>query len=212
MPHLPGTLVLASASPRRRELLGGLGLRFEVRSADVDETPHPGEEPEAYVVRLAREKAAAVARPGELVLAADTTVVVDGEILGKPVDADDARRMLRQLAGREHEVLTGIALFEVLSEVLAAARNGHPEKTAARADLSRVRIAPLTDEEIDWYVATGEPMDKAGAYGIQGLGSLFVEAVDGNYTNVVGLPVPAVYRLFAELGYDLRSFRLPPRT
>jgi septum formation protein len=192
-------LILASASPRRRELLGGLGLRFETRSADVDETPHSGEEPEAYVVRLAREKAGAVARPGELVLAADTTVVVDGEILGKPLDADDARRMLRQLAGREHEVLTGIALFEV-------------ERTAARADLSRVRMAPLTDEEIDWYVATGEPMDKAGAYGIQGLGSLFVEAVDGNYTNVVGLPVPAVYRLFAELGYDLRSFRLPPRT
>ena len=192
-------LILASASPRRRELLGGLGLRFETRSADVDETPHPGEEAEAYVVRLAREKAAAVARPGELVLAADTTVVVDGEILGKPLDAEDARRMLRQLAGREHEVLTGIALFEV-------------ERTAARADLSRVRMAPLTDEEIDWYVATGEPMDKAGAYGIQGLGSLFVEAVDGNYTNVVGLPVPAVYKLFAELGYDLRSFRLPPRT
>jgi septum formation protein len=170
----------------------------------VDETPHPGEEPEAYVLRLAREKAGAVARPGELVLAADTTVVVDGEILGKPLDADDARRMLRQLAGREHEVLTGIALAEP--------NHGDGGRSVAQADLSRVRMAPLTDEEIDWYVATGEPMDKAGAYGIQGLGSLFVEAVDGNYTNVVGLPVPAVYRLFAELGYDLRSFRLPPRT
>jgi septum formation protein len=197
-------LILASASPRRRELLGGLGLRFETRSADVDETPHPGEEAEAYVVRLAREKAAAVARPGELVLAADTTVVVDGEILGKPLDAEDARRMLRQLAGREHEVLTGIALAEP--------NDGDEGRIAARADLSRVRMAPLTDEEIDWYVATGEPMDKAGAYGIQGLGSLFVEAVDGNYTNVVGLPIPAVYKLFAELGYDLKSFRLPPRT
>ena len=207
------SLILASASPRRRELLAGLGLRFEVRSADVDETPLPGEQAEPYVVRLAREKAGAVARPGELVLAADTTVVVDGEILGKPLDADDARRMLRQLAGREHEVLTGIALFELGHlDDLDNPENGSAGRTAARADLSRVRIAPLTDEEIDWYVATGEPMDKAGAYGIQGLGSLFVEAVDGNYTNVVGLPVPAVYRLFAELGYDLRSFRLPPRT
>ena len=153
------------------------------------------------MLRLAREKAQAVARPGELVLAADTTVVADGEILGKPLDAEDARRMLRQLAGREHEVLTGIALAEPDQE------NGG--RTVARVDLTRVRIAPLTDEEIGWYVGTGEPMDKAGAYGIQGLGSLFVEAVDGNYTNVVGLPVPAVYGLFAEMGYDLlRDFQI----
>lgn len=153
------------------------------------------------MLRLAREKAQAVARPGELVLAADTTVVVDGEILGKPLDAEDARRMLRLLAGREHEVLTGIALAEPNQE------NGG--RTVARVDLTRVRIAPLTDEEIGWYVETGEPMDKAGAYGIQGLGSLFVEAVDGNYTNVVGLPVPAVYKLFAEMGYDLlRDFQI----
>lgn len=202
MTGLP-SLVLASASPRRRELLGGLGLRFEVRSADIDETPLPEEEPGAYVLRLAREKARAVARPGELVLAADTTVVVDGEILGKPLDAEDARRMLRQLAGREHEVLTGIALSETTEP-----SDGDGGRAVARVDLTRVRIAPLTEEEIGWYVETGEPMDKAGAYGIQGLGSLFVEAVDGNYTNVVGLPVPAVYRLFAEMGYDLRDFRV----
>jgi septum formation protein len=172
-----------------------LGVRFTVRAVDLDETPRPGEEPRAYVLRLAREKAAARAEPGELVLAADTTVVVDGEILGKPRDPDDARRMLRSLSGRDHTVLTGIALEE-------------PGKgNAADVAESRVRMASLTEEEIDWYVETGEPMDKAGAYAIQGIGSLFVESVDGNYSNVVGLPVPAVYRLFARLGYDLRSFR-----
>lgn len=189
-------MVLASGSPRRRELLAGLGLRFEVRAADVDETPHPGEAPRDYVLRLAREKAAAVARsgaPGELVLAADTTVVLDGEILGKPVDEEDARRMLRLLAGREHEVLTGVALQEVAG------------RGAAAVEATRVRMAPLDDREIGWYAATGEPRDKAGAYAIQGLGSLFVEAVDGNYSNVVGLPIPAVYRLFRELGYDITS-------
>jgi septum formation protein len=176
-----------------------LGVRFTVRAVDLDESPRPGEEPRAYVLRLAREKAAAQAGPGELVLAADTAVVVDGEILGKPKDPDDARRMLRSLScqasGRDHTVLTGIALEE-------------PGRGRASDVVeTRVRMAALTDEEIAWYVGTGEPMDKAGAYAIQGLGSLFVEAVDGNYSNVVGLPVPAVYRLFAKLGYDLRSFR-----
>ena len=162
----------------------------------MDETPRPGEEPGAYVLRLAREKAQAAARPGELVLAADTTVVIDGEILGKPRDDEDAGRMLRLLAGREHEVLTGVALFE--------ADAGH---LAARVDRSGVRMAPLSEAELAWYVATGEPRDKAGAYAIQGLGSLFVEAVSGNYSNVVGLPVPVVYRLFAELGHDLKGLR-----
>ena len=178
-------------------MLEGLGVRFAVRSVDLDETPRPGEEPRAYVLRLAREKAAARAGTGELVLAADTTVVVDGGILGKPEDPDDARRMLRSLSGRDHTVLTGIALEEP----------GRGD--AADVAESRVRMAPLTAEEIDWYVGTGEPMDKAGAYAIQGLGSLFVEAVEGNYSNVVGLPVPAVYRLFARLGYDLRDFTQP---
>jgi septum formation protein len=177
-----------------------LGVRFTVRAADIDETPRPGEEPRAYVLRLAREKAAARAEPGELVLAADTTVVSPGgddEILAKPVDAEDAARMLRLLAGREHAVFTGIALEE-------------PGKGRA-ADVveTRVRMAALTEEEIAWYVGTGEPTDKAGAYAIQGVGSLFVEAVVGNPSNVVGLPVPAVYRLFARLGYDLLDFTRP---
>jgi septum formation protein len=191
-------LVLASASPRRRELLARLGLRFDVRPADIDETPHPGESPDAYVLRLAQEKAAAVAGDeGELVLAADTTVVCDGEILGKPVDDEDARRMLRLLSGREHEVLTGIALREGGGRAVA-----HVEST-------RVRMAALSEDEIAWYVATGEPLDKAGAYAVQGLSSLFVDAVIGNHSNVVGLPIPAVYRLFAALGYDLKGF-IPP--
>lgn len=189
------SLILASASPRRRDLLSGLGVRFSVRPVDVDETPRPGEEPRGYVLRLAREKAAARAAPGELVLAADTSVVLDGEILGKPVDAADARRMLSRLAGREHTVLTGAALLE-------AGRGD-----ASAVEESRVRIAALSDEELRWYVATGETLDKAGSYAVQGLGAMFVEAVYGDYTNVVGLPLPATYRLFRDLGHDLRSFR-----
>jgi septum formation protein len=192
-------LVLASASPRRRELLDRLGLRFTVRSADIDETPLPGEEPGAYVLRLAREKARTAARPGELVLAADTTVVIDGEILGKPEDDADAGRMLRLLSGREHEVLTGVAVLEV-TETGAG-------RTASEVARTTVRMAALTPEEIAWYVATGEPRDKAGAYAIQGLSALFVETVSGNYANVVGLPIPTVYRLFAELGWDLKAMR-----
>ncbi len=192
---IPRTLVLASGSPRRRELLGGLGLRFAVRSTEIDETPRPGEAPEVYVLRLAEEKAWAAGRPGELVLAADTTVVVDGEILGKPEDEADAARMLRLLSGREHEVLTGVAVLDV------------PGRIVSGLSRTAVRMAPLTAEEVVWYAATGEPRDKAGAYAIQGLGSLFVEAVSGNYSNVVGLPIPTIYRLFAELGYDLKALR-----
>ncbi len=188
-------LVLASASPRRRVLLSGLGPRFTVRSSEIDETPRPGEAPGAYVLRLAREKARAAGRPGELVLAADTSVVVDGEILGKPRDDTDAERMLRLLSGREHEVLTGVAVLDPMGRLVAA------------IDRTVVRVAPLSAEEIAWYVATGEPRDKAGAYAIQGLGALFVEAVAGNYSNVVGLPIPTVYRLFEELGYDLKGLR-----
>ena len=191
-------LVLASGSPRRRELLEGLGVRFQVRPVDLDESPLPGEPPRDYVLRLAVEKAGARVEPGELVLAADTTVVVDGEILGKPLDDGDARRMLRLLAGREHSVLTGIAL------------QGASGK-AAEVDETLVRFAPLSEAEIDWYVATGEPRDKAGAYAIQGLASLFVEAVEGSWSNVVGLPIPRTYRLFARLGYDLKAFRSSPR-
>jgi septum formation protein len=174
-----------------------------VRPADIDETPHPGEAPADYVRRLAQEKAAAVAgEENALVLAADTTVVIDGEILGKPEDEADARRMLGLLAGCDHEVLTGIALRETGG------------RDASHVESSRVRMAALSAEEIAWYAATGEPLDKAGAYAVQGLGVLFVEAVNGNHSNVVGLPIPAVYRLFAALGYDLKAFvsRSSPRT
>lgn len=192
--------VLASGSPRRRELLQGLGLRFTVRAADLDETPRSGEDAATYVLRLAREKALAGGRTGELVLAADTAVVVDGEILGKPRDDADATRMLRRLSGREHEVLTGVALF--------AATESDSERRAEAVERTVVRMAALTPEEIAWYVATGEPRDKAGAYAIQGQGALFVDAVCGSSSNVVGLPLATVYRLFAELGLDLKtSFR-----
>ncbi|MCB1055952.1 MAG: septum formation protein Maf, partial [Acidobacteria bacterium] len=152
---MPPRLILASGSPRRSQLLGLLGLAFEVRPVDLDETPHPGEDPVVYVERLAREKAEAHAHPGELVLAADTTVFLDREILGKPEDPDDARRMLRRLSARTHQVATGVALHD-----RATAR------TVAHVDRTPVTFRALTEAEIDWYVATGEPMDKAGAYAI----------------------------------------------
>lgn len=204
-------LVLASASPRRRELLANLGLDFEVRPVDLDETPRPGEPAEAYVARLAREKAATARALGdpdaaELVLAADTVVVLDGELLGKPADPAEARSMLARLAGREHVVHTGVELAE--SDGRSAVHR------AAAVATSRVEMALLDDALIRWYVDSGEPLDKAGSYGIQKLGALFVEAVHGNYTNVVGLPLPTVLKLFRELGLDLLSFRaelaLPP--
>ena len=188
-------LVLASGSPRRRELLEGLGVALEVRPAHLDESALAGEGPSAHVERLAIEKVAAVARPGELVLAADTVVVVDGDMLGKPADGAEARRMLRRLAGREHVVLTAVAVRDPAGVTLSD------------VERTRVRFHPMRDAEIDWYVATGEPADKAGAYGIQGLGALFVAAITGNFTNVVGLPLPTVYRLLAAAGVDLVSRR-----
>jgi len=173
--------VLASASPRRREILANAGFVFEVRPADVDETPLDGEDPEEHVRRLARRKAEAVALgPGEVVLAADTIVTVDGAILGKPAGAAEARRMLEQLSGRGHEVLTGICLRHGGGAIVDAAR-------------TRVWFLELSREEIDAYVASGEPLDKAGAYGIQGLASKFVRRIEGCYFNVVGLPVALVY-------------------
>ena len=178
-------IVLASASPRRAELLRAAGIAFVVRPADVDETLHDGEAPENYVVRVASAKARAIhARmPDATVLGADTTVVVDHHILGKPADADDARRMLRLLSGRPHEVVTGVA-------VVAASR-----PVATRVATTTVEFAALTDAEIDWYVESGEPMDKAGAYAIQGLASRFVTRIVGSYSNVVGLPVALVYEM-----------------
>jgi septum formation protein len=216
-------LVLASGSPRRRELLGGLGLDFEVRPPATDETPLPGERPEEMVERLAKEKAIARLEPGELVLAADTIVVIDGKILGKPSDATDARSMLATIAGREHEVFTGVALAEIAFGDGLAGRSGfegdaHPDgdarhslpRLAFRIARTRVTMRPLSTREIADYVTTGEPLDKAGAYGIQGLGALLVESVNGNYLNVVGLPLPSVADCFADLGWRLLDFRLKP--
>jgi septum formation protein len=175
-------LVLASQSPRRSEILRQAGIPFVVRAASVDETPLPGERPEEYVQRLAERKALAIrAEPDEVVLGADTTVVVGSEMLGKPADAADARRMLTLLAGRRHEVMTGICLR----------RGGESIRDWA---VTAVWFAPMSDAEIDAYVASGEPMDKAGAYAIQGLASKFIEKIEGCYFNVVGLPVALVYR------------------
>lgn len=188
--------MLASSSPRRRELLSGLGLVFAVRAPNIDESLLPEETPAAHVLRLARAKAEAFAHAGELVLGADTVVVVDGEVLGKPGSPAEARRMLARLAGREHQVLTGVAVHDAERAL-----------TVAALESSRVRFADLDEARIAWYVDTGEPLDRAGAYAIQGLGSLLVAAVDGNYTNVVGLPLPLVERLVREAGFDLLRFR-----
>jgi septum formation protein len=181
-------LILASASPRRAELLSAAGFAFHVRPVDVDETPLPGEEAARYVLRLAVLKARTCESAGadEVILAADTTVVADGEIMAKPADDADARRMLRLLSGREHEVLTGVAL-----------RRG--AGTVSGVESTGVRFLPLSEAEIAWYVASGQPADKAGAYGIQGLASRFIDRVEGSYPNVVGLPTSRVYQMLTAL-------------
>ena len=182
-------LVLASQSPRRSELLRQAGLPFVVRVPGVAESRLPGESPRQYVRRLAREKArAAAASPAEFVLAADTVVVADGEVLEKPCSVDDAARMLRRLSGRPHTVLTGVCVLHAGKERVAVAA-------------TRVIFSPMTDEEVRAYAACGEPMDKAGAYAIQGRASKFVERVEGCYFNVVGLPVALVWRLLKQAGY-----------
>ena len=175
-------LVLASQSPRRAEILRQAGVSFTIRAASVDETPLPQEKPEEYVRRLAEIKASAVqAAPHETVLGADTTVVIDGRMLFKPDHAADARLMLETLSGRCHQVLTGICL-----------RRGN--KRICDCAATQVWFAAMTAQEIDEYVASGEPMDKAGAYAIQGLASKFIERVDGCYFNVVGLPIALLYK------------------
>ena len=175
-------LVLASQSPRRAEILRQAGIPFTIRATPVDETPLPREKPEDYVRRLAEVKARAVeATPQETVLAADTTVVVNSEMLLKPADAADARRMLEALSGRCHQVLTGICLRRGSDLILDSAS-------------TQVWFTAMTAGEIAEYVASGEPMDKAGAYAIQGLASKYIERIDGCYFNVVGLPVALVYR------------------
>jgi len=186
-------LILASASPRRAELLRAAGIQFDVLPADIDESVLPGESAEHHVRRLAEAKACAVLprAGGRPVLSADTVVVVAGEILGKPADDGDARRMLRLLSGRSHEVMTGICLLR---------HDGERGKQSSEVAVTTVEFASLTDAEINWYVASGEPHDKAGAYAIQGLASRFVTRIDGCYSNVVGLPVAVVYRVCTEAG------------
>jgi septum formation protein len=192
-------LILASASPRRLELLNAAGLSFAVQPANVDETPIAGEGPRECAERLAREKALTVwrNRPGDLVLGADTIVVVGGEILGKPVDADDATRMLRMLSGRKHEVITGVCLAGAARGGRLTVPSGEVESQTA-CETTVVTMSEISEEEIRSYVATGEPMDKAGAYAIQGIASRWIPHIEGDYSNVVGLPVALVYRMLRE--------------
>ena len=186
-------IVLASASPRRRELMEMLGVKdLEILPARGEERPHPELTPDALVMELSRCKAQEVAerRPGALVIGADTIVVLDGAVLGKPRDEEDARAMLKRLSGRTHTVWTGISLV----------RGG---ETVSHAERTEVTFRPLTGREIDSYVATGEPLDKAGAYGAQGLGSLFVEHLDGDFFNVMGLPLCALGNLLKSMDVNL---------
>lgn len=191
----PVSLVLASASPRRREILGALGLSFRVVASDVDETRAEGEPADAYVARLAREKAADVAArlraegPAAIVLGADTIVVVDGQILGKPSDDEHARAMIARLSGRAHEVTTAVALVSP------------PDALSAQASITtRVWFRALAPEEVAAYVASGDGRDKAGAYAVQGLGSGIVTRVEGSYSNVVGLPAAETLALLRSVG------------
>jgi septum formation protein len=185
-------VVLASSSPRRRELRDTLGVEFTVAPADIDESVLAGEPAVAYVHRLALAKAATVAstHTDQLVIAADTTVDVDGEILGKPSDAADARRMLRLLAGRSHRVHTGLAVRI-------------DQRVAAAVQTTVVVFAALDESLIDWYLATGEPFDKAGGYAIQGRGGVLVERIDGSFSNVVGLPLALLVQLSTKVGAPL---------
>jgi septum formation protein len=186
-------IILASASPRRSEILESLGVKFNAVSSNVDERPHVDESPADYIIRIARSKVISVARQYEsgLVIGADTVVVLDSKILGKPTDDDEARLMLESLAGRWHAVMTGVALYDTTTK-----------REVVDFEKTLVRFASLSATEIDWYIATGEHKDKAGAYGIQGSAGLFVEEIAGNYHNVVGLPIPLVYRLAKRLGYS----------
>ena len=185
--------ILASQSPRRRELLASIGLDFDVIPSAVPEVRDPGESPEEYVARLSREKAAAIAQThgDRWIIAADTTVLLGEELLEKPLDAADARRMLATIAGKTHIVYTGVTLQH-------PARGHHDTRVAE----SEVRMLPLTEREIEWYVATGEPLDKAGAYAVQGIGAMFIDSIHGSYTNVVGLPLALLYQMLRRAGID----------
>ena len=183
-------IILASASPRRRELMGLYGVPFTIRAADIDETMDPGKPPFDEVARVSRCKALAVSRePEDVVVAADTIVVCQGEVLGKPRDKEDAARMLRLLSGSTHQVMTGCTVLQ-----------GSRAETFTQ--VTQLHFRPLSEKEIHRYIATGEPMDKAGAYGIQGYGALLVEGIEGDYFNVVGLPVCRLGRMLARFGVD----------
>ncbi|MDX6575935.1 MAG: nucleoside triphosphate pyrophosphatase [Blastocatellia bacterium] len=177
-------IILASASPRRAEILRSVNWPFETLPTDIDETREPGEVAVAYVQRLARAKAESAARrcPGATIVGADTVVLINQQILGKPRDQSDAREMLRQLSGEWHQVLTGIALVD-------------PSASRVACQTTEVKFAVMSRDEIDWYVSSGEPEDKAGAYAIQGLGARFIEEIRGDYFNVVGLPVRLLYEM-----------------
>jgi len=188
MIELP-TIILASASPRRAEILRTIGWPFEVLPVDIDESIRADEGAVDYVRRLAKEKAdaAAARQSASIIVAADTTVTVDGQILAKPVDELDAMRMLRLLNNRWHQVMTGIAVI-----------NPELSRTVVAHEETEVKFAAMSEDEIAWYAKTLEPMDKAGAYAIQGLGSRFIEEIRGDYFNVVGLPIRLVYEVFRE--------------
>ena len=192
-------LVLASASPRREELLRNAGIQFTVRAANIPEVPLENEAPEVFAQRLAHEKAFAVAqeRPGDFILGADTIVVVDDLILGKPSDQTSALRMLRLLSGRTHRVITGVCLIG-LGNSVPSGQFPVPSFCDVRFETTTVVMEQVSDQEIAEYVATGEPMDKAGAYAIQGIASRWVSRIEGDYFNVVGLPVSLVYRMLQE--------------
>lgn len=185
--------ILASASPRRRELLASIGLDFEVKPSHVPEVYQEGEAPEEYVARLSREKAQALAseHSDRWVIAADTTVLLGDELLEKPVDKADAARMLATIAGKTHIVYTGVTLQNL-------GRDHHDTRVAE----SEVRMLPLSPEEIEWYVATGEPLDKAGAYAVQGIGAMFIDSIHGSYTNVVGLPLATLFQMLKRAGIN----------
>jgi septum formation protein len=186
-------VILASSSPRRRELLASVGIDFEVIPSNVPEQHRPGEAPEEYVARLSRDKAAVVSErhPKRWIIAADTTVLLDDQLLEKPVDAADAARMLGTIAGRTHVVYTGVTL-----------QNGERGHRDTRVAESEVRMLSLERSDIEWYVQTGEPLDKAGAYAVQGIGAMFIDSIHGSYTNVVGLPLALLFQMMRKAGID----------
>lgn len=185
--------ILASASPRRRELLASIGLEFDVLPSHVPEVHQEGEAPEEYVARLSRDKAHALAQqhPSRWVVAADTTVLLGEQLLEKPVDTKDAERMLATIAGKTHIVYTGVTL-----------ENVERDYRDTRVAESEVRMLPLSPADIEWYVKTGEPLDKAGAYAVQGIGAMFIDSIHGSYTNVVGLPLATLFLMLRRAGLD----------